>query len=76
MANLRVHMKKLYIFSTTTLKDRKDFRKTTCLSCDISKDCQYVDATFTPSGKYYVLACRGPAVPSYHLYSIEEGFSK
>jgi len=36
----------------------------------------YVEASFTPTGKYYVLGCKGPGVPSYHLHSIENGFSK
>ncbi|XP_052813264.1 dipeptidyl peptidase 4-like isoform X1 [Mya arenaria] len=65
--------RKRHLYSTTVSKTHESFRQVTCLSCDISEDCQFVDATFSPTGKFYILACKGPAVPSYHLYSIDNG---
>ena len=38
-----------------------------CLTCNSSADCQYVDASFSHSGQYYILACLGPGIPSYNL---------
>jgi len=40
-----------------------------CLSCDIGADCQYVQASFSSSGKYYILGCLGPDIPHYTLKS-------
>ena len=62
--------------SATSVKDDASFRDVTCISCDIGSHCTYVDASFTPTGRYYVLGCKGPDVPSYHLYSTESGLGK
>ena len=73
----RIDAYNIFIFyRTTTLKDDPHFRKITCLSCDVAEDCQYVEATFSSTGKYYILSCKGPGVPSYHLYSTDVGFCK
>jgi hypothetical protein len=40
-----------------------------CLSCDIGANCQYVQASFSSSGKYYILGCLGPDIPHYTLKS-------
>ncbi|KAH3751812.1 dipeptidyl peptidase 4-like [Dreissena polymorpha] len=62
-----------HLYRATVQKDSPDFKSIKCLSCDVSKDCLYVDATFTSSGKYYILACKGPGIPIYYLYSTENG---
>lgn len=43
------------------------FRDPLCLTCNASADCQYVDASFSGSGRHYVLGCLGPGIPSYRL---------
>jgi len=44
-----------------------------CITCDISEDCQYVDAQFSTTGDYYIEQCLGPAVPTYTLKKINPG---
>ncbi|XP_053385906.1 dipeptidyl peptidase 4-like isoform X1 [Mercenaria mercenaria] len=63
-----------HLYRTTTVKDHTDYRRVTCVSCDFDEGCQFVEASFTPTGKYYIMACKGPDVPSYHLFSTEDGF--
>ena len=46
-----------------------------CLSCDIDEKCQYVKASFSSSGKYYVIGCIGPDVPYFMLKSTESNKS-
>ncbi|XP_064598023.1 dipeptidyl peptidase 4-like [Liolophura sinensis] len=46
------------------------FRKIVCLSCNVSPNCQYVSASFSSTGKYFILGCEGPGVPYYMLRSI------
>lgn len=40
-----------------------------CLTCQMSDGCQYVRASFSHSGKHYILHCLGPDVPTYTLKS-------
>lgn len=40
-----------------------------CLTCEMSDGCQYVHASFSNSGKHYILHCLGPDVPTYILKS-------
>ena len=44
-----------------------DLRAPKCLTCDEGTDCGYASASFSWSSDYYVLACLGPAVPTYTL---------
>ncbi|XP_076446173.1 dipeptidyl peptidase 4-like isoform X3 [Babylonia areolata] len=45
-------------------------KRLACLTCDLDpKRCEYVQAVFSPSSKYYILQCLGPAVPYYSLRS-------
>ncbi|XP_069107349.1 dipeptidyl peptidase 4-like [Argopecten irradians] len=51
---------------------QNNFRQTECLTCDLDPDnCKYYTASFSESGKYYVLGCMGPGVPYYTLRSTE-----
>ncbi len=34
-------------------------RKINCLSCNISENCLYNNAVFSPNGRYYILECLG-----------------
>ncbi|KAL4217252.1 Inactive dipeptidyl peptidase 10 [Mactra antiquata] len=65
-----------HLYSTTADKKHDDFKHVTCLSCDMGEECEYVDARFSSSGKYYILNCKGPGVPSFHLFSTESGLVK
>lgn len=56
-----------HLFSASTLPDAEDFRQPLCLTCGYSDDCLFVDATFSPDARYYVLSCNGPAVPYHQL---------
>ena len=47
-----------------------------CLTCDLSEDCQYVSASFSDSGKYYILSCLGPGVPQDFLRGTDNGLGK
>ncbi len=47
-------------------------RKIKCLSCEVDPECQYVDAKFSPNGKYYILECLGPAFPQYQLRDVKD----
>ncbi len=40
-----------------------------CLTCEYPDTCQYITASFSKSGKYYVLHCKGPGIPSFTLKS-------
>ncbi|ESO99209.1 hypothetical protein LOTGIDRAFT_226274 [Lottia gigantea] len=42
----------------------------TCLTCSLNSDCQYVSATFSSSTRYYLLNCLGPGVPYTTLRSV------
>ncbi|XP_021342570.1 dipeptidyl peptidase 4-like isoform X6 [Mizuhopecten yessoensis] len=54
---------------------QNNFRHTECLTCDLDTDhCKYHTASFSQSGKYYVLGCMGPGVPYYTLRSTESDF--
>lgn len=55
-----------HLYSATTLTEADNFRQPTCLTCDFSSDCLFVDATFSSNIKFYILSCNGPGVP-YHL---------
>lgn len=48
-----------------------------CLTCSEEYvKCQYAHATFSSSGKYYILECLGPDVPYYSLYSSDDNKRK
>ncbi|XP_060074299.1 dipeptidyl peptidase 4-like isoform X2 [Ylistrum balloti] len=54
---------------------QNNFRHTECLTCDLDPDhCRYYTASFSQSGKYYVLGCMGPGIPYYTLRSTESDF--
>ncbi|EDV21064.1 uncharacterized protein TRIADDRAFT_64278 [Trichoplax adhaerens] len=39
-----------------------------CLSCSVRpNECEYFTGSFSSSGNYYVLGCRGPGIPSYQM---------
>ncbi|KAK2154977.1 hypothetical protein LSH36_252g03048 [Paralvinella palmiformis] len=40
-----------------------------CLTCDQDENCTYISASFSTSGKYYILECKGPGIPTYTLRS-------
>ncbi|GAB6023350.1 Inactive dipeptidyl peptidase 10 [Chamberlinius hualienensis] len=40
-----------------------------CLTCQLGHDCLYNDVTISPMAQYYVLQCKGPLVPSVHIYN-------
>lgn len=50
----------------TSLAD-PSLRTPSCISCKLGAGCQYVDASFSPNGRYFVLGCLGPDVPTYRL---------
>ncbi|XP_060593253.1 inactive dipeptidyl peptidase 10-like isoform X2 [Ruditapes philippinarum] len=56
-----------HLYSATAIQESEDFRQPTCLSCDYSDECLFVDATFSPKADYFVLSCKGPGVPYYQL---------
>ncbi|XP_052674491.1 dipeptidyl peptidase 4-like isoform X7 [Crassostrea angulata] len=60
--------RKRHLYSVSTKITDNDMR-VTCLTCDYNPDCQYVSASFSHSGKYYILGCLGPAVPYFVLKS-------
>jgi dipeptidyl-peptidase-4 len=53
---------------TWSVKATKNHDKQ-CLSC--STFCNYSNAQFSISGKWYMLACTGPDVPSYTLHNVQ-----
>lgn len=62
--------RKRHLYSVSTANPSSTFTMTvTCLSCDIGVNCQYVQATFSKSGKFYILGCLGPDIPSYTIKS-------
>ena len=48
---------------------RTRIEKPVCITCERGPDCQYVNAVFSASGKYYIEECLGPGVPTYVLRS-------
>ncbi|XP_030629996.1 dipeptidyl-peptidase 6 [Chanos chanos] len=42
-----------------------------CLSCQF--ECDYVSGSFSPGAQYFLLSCKGPAVPYTAVYSIRDG---
>ncbi|XP_033729006.1 dipeptidyl peptidase 4-like [Pecten maximus] len=63
-----------HLFSVSS-SIQKNFRHTECLTCDLDPDnCRYYTASFSKSGKYYVLGCLGPGIPYYTLHSTESDF--
>ena len=46
-----------------------------CLTCDIV-NCSYVSASFSSTGRYYVLGCRGPGIPQYWLKDTQSEYGK
>ncbi|XP_022322277.2 dipeptidyl peptidase 4-like isoform X35 [Crassostrea virginica] len=60
--------RKRHLYSVSTKITDNDMR-VTCVTCEYSPDCQYFSASFSHSGKYYMLGCLGPAVPYFVLRS-------
>ncbi|XP_051867663.1 dipeptidyl peptidase 4 [Pristis pectinata] len=47
-----------------------DNQKPQCITCELMKDrCQYYAVYFSRSGKYYMLYCYGPGIPTFRIYS-------
>ncbi|XP_050418288.1 dipeptidyl peptidase 4 isoform X4 [Patella vulgata] len=45
-------------------------RESTCLTCDLDEQCQYLSATFSSNSRYYMLNCEGPGVPYTALRTV------
>lgn len=65
-----------HLYKTTTDPSAANFRVPDCITCNVSDDCQYVDAKFGASGEFYVLGCLGPGVPYFNLYAAPDIFCK
>ncbi|KAL3856093.1 hypothetical protein ACJMK2_015288 [Sinanodonta woodiana] len=63
--------RKKHLYNTSTNPNAENFKNPQCLTCSYAEDCQYVSASFSTSGKFYVLGCEGPAVPTYILRSAD-----
>ncbi|XP_076088367.1 dipeptidyl peptidase 4-like isoform X6 [Mytilus galloprovincialis] len=62
--------RKRHLYSISTDSPSSSFTPTVkCLSCDIDEKCQYVTASFSHTGKYYILGCLGPDIPYFILKS-------
>ncbi|XP_053385534.1 dipeptidyl peptidase 4-like isoform X2 [Mercenaria mercenaria] len=57
-----------HLFRTST-ETGNDFQKPVCVTCSISKDCDWIRADFPDVGDNYMLWCLGPGVPTYTLRS-------
>ena len=44
----------------------------TCLTCDEGDQCRYVSGAFSESAQHYVMHCRGPGVPTFHLRRVAD----
>ncbi|KAI0215541.1 Dipeptidyl aminopeptidase-like protein 6 [Lamellibrachia satsuma] len=44
-------------------------RPSRCLTCGAPKECQYVSASFSQRGHYFILKCLGPGVPTFYIRS-------
>ena len=44
-----------------------------CLTCDIV-NCSFVSPSFSSTGRYYVLGCRGPGIPKWWVKSTSGAF--
>ncbi|KAK3607751.1 hypothetical protein CHS0354_040656 [Potamilus streckersoni] len=62
--------RKRHLYSTSTNSSAVNF-KLECLTCTYAEGCQYVSASFSTLGNFYVLGCEGPDVPSYILRSTD-----
>jgi len=58
---------KRHMYSVTSDIKSPTFRHITCLTCNVSDECEVVDVNFSPTSENYVLSCLGPGVPSTHL---------
>ncbi len=61
--------RKRHLFSVTISDDNLAMETPQCMTCNRPSGCQYVSASFSYSGKYYILECLGPDIPSYMLKS-------
>ncbi|KAL4217014.1 diacylglycerol pyrophosphate phosphatase [Mactra antiquata] len=61
--------KERHLYHVTSDKDSTDFHGVKCITCNLSEHCLYVDASFGPTGDFYILECLGPGVPYYSLYA-------
>ncbi|GAB1600683.1 dipeptidyl peptidase 4-like isoform X4 [Argonauta hians] len=62
-----------HLYSISVKDDSKVKYPHKCLTCSKQyENCKYASATFSSSGKYYILECLGPDIPTYSLYSSED----
>lgn len=62
--------RKRHLYRISVKDDSKVKYPHYCLTCSAEyENCQYANALFSPSGKFYILKCLGPGVPTYSLYS-------
>lgn len=59
-----------HLFRVTDLRSPTP-REVTCLTCNITKDCLYHDAVFSPGAKFFVLECLGPGIPYVEIWSVD-----
>ncbi|XP_060571687.1 dipeptidyl peptidase 4-like isoform X1 [Ruditapes philippinarum] len=58
-----------HLFRTST-EPGSDFQKPVCITCSISKDCDWISADFPDVGDRFMLQCLGPGIPTYTLRSL------
>ncbi|KAK3082967.1 hypothetical protein FSP39_010233 [Pinctada imbricata] len=61
--------KERHLYSVKIGSHETSYNTKKCLTCQYDKSCQYVSASFSASGRYYMLGCQGPGVPYYILKS-------
>ncbi|XP_060104026.1 dipeptidyl aminopeptidase-like protein 6 isoform X1 [Heteronotia binoei] len=67
---------KIYFLSTEELPRKRHLYSTSlgdfnrqCLSCDLTSNCTYFSASFSPNMVHFLLTCEGPRVPMVSVYS-------
>ena len=59
----------MFLFRVSLPKSHLALNEPECLTCDFPEGCQYITTSFSPTGKYYILNCLGPDVPTFMLKS-------
>ncbi|XP_032880048.1 dipeptidyl peptidase 4-like isoform X1 [Amblyraja radiata] len=50
-----------------------DSQNPQCITCELMTErCQYYSAYFSTNGKYYLLSCYGPGVPTFGIYNASD----
>ena len=49
------------------------YQTPTCLTCNYPDECRYITSSFSSTGLYYFVNCRGPEIPTYTLKSLVPG---